>query len=420
MGKFGDSSPEGRRDQPSWLPLWNHLLSSRPREATKLHRFERDSGRREEVVHTVRPRGRRGPKTPFKERPHASGELPSQIAEIGEGVREIRAREARIAGRASFSQVSEKQAEAYLRTSLKIAGSTLDKAREALRTVKQDSKPVEVEKARKSIEALSDVAVWDGLLEARGLAQDQAARAAVKELAARIATISPTDIKPDSVQALLRDIEFLRQIVASASSERGVLLSPTLVQECLAATSRIGTEIMLGLVAILASTEAAGETPIRMAVVCTGIGLGAQAAAKEIWRRFSHVARAHTVETQLQQHHHEMLEAIADLAIFLGCLVGDDPPTPEQRRLLGSIQLAAQLLVNHVEQLAISIEWVGGERYCQVLSQVRQWLTQLPQIIARADRHTARAAIDELRDAHSQLALFTNGIDELKPSWRPR
>ena len=303
---------------------------------------------------------------------------------------------------------------------MRIAESTLDKAHAALRAVKPDSGAVEVEKVRRSIEALSDVAVWDGLLEVHGLAQDLAARDAVRELAARIAMISPTDVRPDSVQALLRNIELLRQIIASASRERGVLLSPTLVQECLAATSRIGTEVMLGLVAILASTEAAGETLVRKAIICTGIGLGAQAATKEIWRRFSHVARAHTVETQLQQNHHEMRDAIGDLAIFLGCLVGDESPTPEQRGLLASVHLAAQLLINHVEQLATSIELAQGEEYCQMLSQIRRRLTQLPQIIAGADRHAAQAAIDEFRDAHSQLDLFTHGIDELKPSWRLR
>ena len=340
----------------------------------------------------------------------------SWISRISDNLGEVYLREV---GIAETGWTDENHADAYFRESLSIALKTLDNARHALQNVSNYSEPVEATQARIAIEALSDEDLWYELLKSSGLEDNSPARTAARDLAERIAKMSPYDVPRDSLGALLADIELLRQFIASALREAGVL-SPSLVQECMNATSSIGTEVIVGLAAMLASSEAAGTTPARIAVICTAIGLGAGAATKQIWDRITRAAKAQTVESQLQKNHHELLDTVADLMIFLNCPAGDNPASTDQLELLSSVQLAARLQVNHIEQLAASTKLLSRRRYCQILSQLKEVLAQIPGIASNRDCTAAQEARNQLGDAHSQIVLFTHRIDHLKPSWRSR
>ena len=318
------------------------------------------------------------------------------------------------------SHASETGPESYLRESMLVAISVLDQARDALREMSPVRGPAGTAQVRRAIDALSDAALWDELLERHRLSADPAARTAARGLAERIVEMSASEVPPDCLPALLGDIELLRQFILAVSADSGILLSPNLVRDCLSAASGIGTEVMIGLIAMLASQEAAGTIPARTAVVCAAIGISAGATVRHIWERITLAARAHTLKAQLQLNHQELRDTIGDLAIFLGCLCRDDPPSLEELELASSVQLAAKFRASHSEQLAAAMGYLHIKRYCEELARVKGLLDQLPDIISAEDHAAAQEAIRQLKCAHSRLDLFTHSIDELKTPRRLR
>jgi hypothetical protein len=329
----------------------------------------------------------------------------------------VQLRETRITEQASFARVNEQQAEKYLRASLRVAVKTLDTAYDALQEVKSNGGVPNAAEVEKTIGMLSDTKLWDELLQTHGIAEDSTARGAVRHLAERIEKMSAGEVRPDSLQALLKDIDLLRQVIVLTLRQKGMLLSPSVVRECLSATSSIGMEVAVGLIAMLASSEAAGARPARIAVVCAAIGIGAGSTAKQVWNRLTCTARAHTIEAQLQQHHHDLLDTIGDLVIFLGGLIGDGPPTEKQRTLVLNVNLAAKLQANHLEQLAASTSLPQREEYCSELAQVKERLDEISRVVTAEDRQAANADIQKIRGARASIELFTRGIDELRPMW---
>jgi hypothetical protein len=349
--------------------------------------------------------------------PSLAAEITSWLVRIGEGVRQVKTRENNIAEKTKGDPIDE-EVNRYLRDSLRVAKETLDTAYHALQALESHRGSPNSAEVREAINALSDTSLWYELLEKHGLANDSSARSAVEDLAEQISQISATEVPADPLTPLLDDISRLREVIVAALHEDAPPLSPSFVRDCLNTTRRIGAEVSIGLVVLLAGTEAAGTTPARIAVVCTAIGAAAGATAKQVWGRFTRAVRARTVEAQLQQQHHELLDSLSDLAIYLGCLAGDDPPAQKQRDLVVNIHLAVKFQIGHIEQLVVFVEWPQRDGYVSELARVKKRLAEIPTIVVREDQSSVMASAQQFRDARGRLDLFTHGIDEIRPSWQ--
>lgn len=362
------------------------------------------------------PGGKEPSKTSF------TAEISSLLRQMGDGWQQIRIREQQmrirethIIGEGRSDHPHDGQANRYLRDSLRIATETLDTAYRALQKLESHHASPDTAQVRKTISALSDTTLWYELLGRHGLANDSAARDAVQDLAERISRMPSDKVPADPLKPLLKDISLLREVIASALQEETPPLSPSFVRDCLSATSRIGAEVSVGLIAMLASAEAAGTMPARIVVVCTAIGIGTEATTRQAWGRFARAVRVRTVEAQLQQYHHELLDSLSDLVIYL---VGD-PPTREQRGLVLNIHLAIRLQIGHIEQLAATVVWPQRDEYRQELARVKKQLAMIPAAVAEGGHMSVEPTVQQFRDAHGRLEFFTRGIDEIKPSWRP-
>ena len=165
---------------------------------------------------------------------------------------------------------------------------------------------------------------WDELLGSHQLADNEAAKAAARDLAGHVASFETDEVSTDSLTRLLADIDVLRKEVIFASRQAAELLSPRLVHQYVTAAYSVASQVMVGLVAATATAGAAGANVVPE-VIYSAIGLTVASSMAEIYRRASRGLKARTVLAQLQKYHHELVEAVGDLAIFLLWLAGPDP-----------------------------------------------------------------------------------------------
>jgi hypothetical protein len=336
---------------------------------------------------------------------------------------------------------SSTKSEEYLRESLRIAGETLDTAYHALEQEAKRSRSFTGKEVIATVRALQNEAWWDELLESHQLENPDAAKNAARNLAARIASLDPDSVTPDSdsLERLLIDIAILRAEISSIRQTTG-LLSPGKVRTYVSAAYSVASQVMVGLIAASATAEASGAKVVPQ-VIYSAIGLTAAASLAEIYRRAARGFKAQTVQAQLQEYHRKLIAAITDLSIFVSRLTIRQSSVGDALRIVRNTALAASFLVSHVEQLANACKWperAERDAYCDVLVMVKALLDKVRGIpswspfrdaeeMAQGDRlnrefqrapeynQRIRTMERKLRDANARLGEFTGLIDGLRP-----
>ena len=333
------------------------------------------------------------------------------ISEIGQSLLELKEYQDPL--RTAEICDSKKKSEQYCKVALRIARKTLDTAYNALIAETPSGGRLAPEQVSATIRALQTNAWWEELFRSRPLADEEAARVAARDLAERVASLDTGKISSESLQHLLADIDLLRKEVNFASHQAGDLLSPGLVHEYVSAAYSVASQVMVGLVA--ASTTA-GVTGAKVVpeVIYTAIGLTAASSIAEICRRASRNLKARTILAQLQKYHHELIEAVGDLGIFLLWLAGPDPPDEDAVDTVRSTRLAAGFLVSHVEQLALAFTWPERSAYCDALHVMRTPLDEVHCIIDGQRGRDVQKTQRGLHEANAGLQEFSHCIDGLR------
>jgi len=306
----------------------------------------------------------------------------------------------------------------YFKEALLTAKESLDAAYSCLTREALYHRRLSREQIIGTITALQDSAWWDSLLEGHKLASNEAARAAARDLAARVATLDPDKVSAESLTRLLGDIDSLRNEVTTAIRQADGLLSPGLIRQCLTAAYNVTSQVMVGLVAASATAEAAGAKVVPE-VIYSAVGLTVASSMAEIIRRTSLRYRAQTCLAQLQKYHHQLIEAVEDLATFLSWLTESGPAADVALDTVRSTCLAAGFLISHVEQLSLALTWPERGEYRDVLRATRTALDVLRRFTdGQCDRdiENVQRAQQELRGMNARLDSCSHIIDGLKPT----
>jgi hypothetical protein len=346
------------------------------------------------------------------------GELPDywrrhrrrrSISEISQSLVQLRDYQGSL--RIAEIQASREKSEQYQRTALRVASKSLDAVHNALTMELPGSRRLRSDEVLATIIALQDNVWWDELLKSHQLTDEEAAKAAAHGLAECIASLEADEISSGSLLRLLADVDILRKEIDFASRQ-AVLLSPGAVRQYISAAYSIAGQITVGLIAVSATTGAAGAKVVPE-VIYSAIGFTAASSVAEIYRRTSRGLKARTVLSQLQQYHYELVEAVGDLANFMPWLSGSDPPSDDALDTVKSTCLAAGFLVSHVEQLTLSFTWPERGVYCDLLHAIRGLLDEVHDLIAEQRYQDAQEVQDKLVDANRRLHEFSSCIDGL-------
>jgi hypothetical protein len=308
---------------------------------------------------------------------------------------------------------SKEKSEQYNKAALRIAGKTLDTAYNALTMVALGNTRLIPEQVTATIKALQDNGWWDDLLRNRNLADNDAAKTAILDLAKRVASLDADKISSGSITRLRTDIDFLRKEITFASHQATGSMSPGLIHQYVTAAYSVASQVMVGLVAASATAGAAGARVVPE-VIYTAIGLTVASSMAEIYRQASRRLKARTILAQLQKCHHELVEAVGDLAIFLLWLAGPGPPDEDALGTVRSTRLAAGFLVSHVEQLALAFTWPERKAYRDALHAIRTLLDELHYVIDGQTGGDVQETQQELLDANARLQEFSRLIDGLR------
>lgn len=333
-----------------------------------------------------------------------------QVSEINESLLQLK--EQHDSFHIEEIRASRRKSEQYQKAALRIAGKSLDAARNALIWERLGRRTLNPEQIRATVIALQNEVWWDELLRSYDLAENEAARSAARDLADRVASLEVDKISADSLNHLIADIDFLRKEIDLASRQVG-FLSPGLVSEYITAASSVASQVMIGLAAASATAEAAGAR-VAPNVIYSAVGLAVASSLTEIYRRASRNLKARTVLAQLQQYHYELIGAVEDLARFMSWLTGPPPPSEDALNAVRSTCLAAGFLVSHVEQLALSFTWPERSQYRDVLHSTRKLLKKIRNAITEQRFQDIEELQGELSNASSRLQDFNSCIDGLR------
>jgi hypothetical protein len=303
----------------------------------------------------------------------------------------------------------------YLRAALNAAKLSLDTAYDSLTREAIYNKELSGGQVLGTMVALQDRAWWDDLLRSHQLAADEGAMAAARDLAECISTLNPDDISPEDIKRLLANIDFLRKEITSAVRQTDGILSPGLVRQYTSAAYNVASQVMVGLLATSVTAEVSGAKVVPE-VIYSAIGLTVASGTTEILRRASRRFKAHTVLTQFQTYHHELIEAIEDLGTFLSWLKGPGPVDDVALETVRSTCLAAGFLCSHVEQLALALTWPERSGYCGVLHEMRAVLDEVRHLSAEEHNGDIQRTQQKLHDEKIRLEEFSRTVDNLKPS----
>ena len=137
------------------------------------------------------------------------------------------------------------------------------------------------------------------------------------------------------------------------------------------------------------------------------------ASIKQLFKRSASKFRVHTVVTQLQKYHDELIQSVNQLYAFLGWLAGPSPPDDDALEIVQSVHVAAGFLVSHVEQLATAFPWPERGDYWAVLRDTRALLDRIGNIIASGGNGGIRRARIDLRNVSGRLQGFNGYIINL-------
>jgi hypothetical protein len=307
---------------------------------------------------------------------------------------------------------SKGQREKWLRDSWRIAGETLDVAHEAVsRQTRRSREDFSAEEVRETVNVLQDEAMWDDLLRTHNLADNYAAKAAVRKLIVCIKSMEIDEVDKDVLPRLLEQIDFLRDQIEVASRHTGPSLPHEVVQEFLGAASNVTWEVMGGLVAVSTTAEVAGVQVVPE-VVYTAVGLAVAASVKQLYKRIARKARKHTIPAQLKRYHPELVKSVGQLVDFLPWLV-PDPPPEGALETAQSVHVAAGFLVRYVEQLANSFAWPERVGYLGVLHHTKDLLDGIRNIVA-GQRGDISQAQEDLIKVNGRLQGFNDCIQNLR------
>jgi hypothetical protein len=303
----------------------------------------------------------------------------------------------------------------YLRTALNAAKLSLDTAYDSLTREAIYHKELNRDQILGTIVALQDRAWWDDLLRSRQLAANEGATAAARDLAQCISTLNPDDVSSEDITRLLANIDLLRKEITSAVRQTDGILSPGLVRQYTSAAYNVASQVMVGLLATSVTAEVSGAKVVPE-VIYSAIGLTVASGMTEIFRRASRRFKAHTVLTQFQTHHHELIEAVEDLDTFLPWLKEPGPVDDVALETVRSTCLAAGFLCSHVEQLALAVIWPERSGYCGVLHEIRAVLDEIRHLSAEEHNGDIQRALQRLRNEKIRLEEFSRTVDNLKPA----
>jgi hypothetical protein len=305
----------------------------------------------------------------------------------------------------------------YFKEALIAARESLDTAYRSLARETKYYRRLSREQVIGTITALQNSAWWSDLLESHQLASNEGARVAARDLVARIATLDPDNVSSGSLTHLLTDIDLLRKEITVAIRQADGLLSPGLIRQYLTAAYNVTSQVMVGLVAASATAEASGAKVVPE-VIYSAVGLTIASSMAEIIRRASRRYKAHTVLTQLQTYHHELIAAVEDLATFLSWLIEPGPADDIALDTVRSTCLAAGFLISHVEQLSLALTWPERGGYRDALRKIRIALDGARHFTNEQynrDIGNIQRAQQELRDANARLDSYSHIVDDLKP-----
>ena len=366
---------------------------------------------------------------------HRKSETPQPVSEVPPGARFVLPKKPEQAGpgTGTYSEISaimekqrqleaqrleedvkksKEQREDWLRDSWRIARETLDVAREAL--IRQDKRArndFSAEEVRATVNVLQNEAMWNDLLRIHNLADNDAAKAAAHELIVCIKGMETAQVSPDALPRLIDQIDSLRKQLAIVSRHPSASLPHGVVHDFLKATSKVSSEVTVGLIAVSTAAEVGGAQ-IVPEVVYTAVGLAVAATVKQLYKRVARKLRNRTIPAQLKRYHPELVASVGQLARFLPWLALDPPPEGALETVQ-SAHVAAIFLVTHVEQLANAFAWPDRLSYLKALHFTGEQLNGIRNIAA-GQRGGISQPQPDLPEACKQLHEFDDCIRRLR------
>jgi hypothetical protein len=340
--------------------------------------------------------------------------------ESGEGAEAIRALETNLASWREHDRIlmledevraSREGSERYLRESLRFAEETLDSAHDALTQEKRRKGPVlNPAQVRETIRALGTEESWNELLRIHDIADNEATRQAVEDLADRIKSMVAGDVSPESIEALLGNIEFLRREIARALRATHGMLPRGNARELIRTARRVATEVLVGLAATT-TTDALGGTLLVPGVVYAALGSMVASSLNQLYQKAAaKLLRVHSAQVRLREYHRRLIRAVYDLASSLSWLARSDPPPPGALETVRNVYFGTVFLVGCVDQMAVAISCPGPgrDRYRGIIFSIRSLLDEVGHFFAGA---VIRDIGDIREDLDTQRKLLEDCTD---------
>jgi len=265
------------------------------------------------------------------------------------------------------------------------------------------------EQLRETVAGLQDTHLWARFFREYGLADNEAARAAVNDLVKCFANVTADQINPGTLLLLRAAIKTLQREIGRLHADS---VSVEYAEQCRKVAERIGWQVAAGGAAAAANAGAGGGVLGFHVVLAALAGSVAGAVVDLVHDSRSQRSREGSDRERLRTANDELRNQIQLLAgIMRQC--GEGEPAADGLAEAGrDACLLSSLLVMYAGQLAAGADnRRGGDEYRAALRDAKALLDEIPGIIDRSEYSGAEAVARRLDSLWDCLGKFGYYLD---------